>query len=134
MDRTSGNRLADKRSGPCGDTGPTSHLTGPRTGCHRELTWILDRWANQEHGKSYDQLDVETAAALKARLKKEIRTNTYDSSTGDLVVSPTREQIFQVVEWIETVPPTTAQQGIDHRAAFFICHQLPARYRVRLVP
>src|ERR1017187_7822602 len=28
------------------------------------------------------------------------------------------EQILQIIEWIETVPPTTAQQGVDHRAAF----------------
>ena len=28
-----------------------------------------------------------------------------------------REQIFQMIEWIEAVPPTTAQQGINHGAA-----------------
>ena len=64
---------------------------------HRELTWILDRWANQEHGRSYDQLDVETGAALKARLKKEIRTNTYDPGSGDLVVSPLRAEAITAV-------------------------------------
>ena len=25
------------------------------------------------------------------------------------------EQILQIIEWIEAVPPTTAQQGVDHR-------------------
>jgi len=53
---------------------------------HRELTWMLTRWA----GKPFAQLDVEQQAQLKARLKKEIRTNTYQPETGDLVVSPLR--------------------------------------------
>ena len=64
---------------------------------HRELTWILDHWATQEHGKPYDQLNVETGAALKARLKKEARTNTYNSDTGDLVISPLRAEAIAAV-------------------------------------
>ena len=37
---------------------------------------------------------------------------------GDLGRRQTREQIFQVVERIEVVPPTTAQQCVKDRAAF----------------
>ncbi len=64
---------------------------------HRELTWILGHWAVAEHGQPYDQLDVETSAALKARLKREIRTNTYRPDTGDLVVSPLRADAIAAV-------------------------------------
>ena len=60
---------------------------------HRELTWLLNHWA----GKPYDQLDVETRAMLKARLKQEIRTNTYQPATGDLVISPVRAEAIAAV-------------------------------------
>src|ERR1700758_2624034 len=55
---------------------------------HREATWLLDHWATQDKGKAYAELDAETQAALRERLKKEIRSNTYDATSGDLVVSP----------------------------------------------
>lgn len=61
---------------------------------HRELTWLLDHWAT---GKPYDQLDVEARAMLKARLKREIRTNTYQPATGDLVVSTVRAEAMAAV-------------------------------------
>src|SRR6478609_1984764 len=61
---------------------------------HREATWLLDHWAAQSSGKTYDQLDAETQAALRERLKKEIRSNTYNAATGDLIVSATRAQAF----------------------------------------
>lgn len=60
---------------------------------HRELTWLLNHWA----GKPYDQLDVETRATLKARLKQEIRTNTYQPAAGDLVISPVRAEAIAAV-------------------------------------
>src|SRR5689334_8020747 len=56
---------------------------------HRECTWLLNNWAAQSGG-TYDQLDAETQAALRERLKKEIRSNTYNATAGDLVVSATR--------------------------------------------
>ncbi len=64
---------------------------------HRELTWMLDHWAQTEHGKSFAQLDDETRAQLKARLKDEIRANTYHGDTGDLVVSPLRAAAIAAV-------------------------------------
>lgn len=59
---------------------------------HRELTWILDRWALDMGSTKYDSLSEEDKATLKARLKKEIRTNTYQPDTGDLIVSPIRAE------------------------------------------
>src|SRR6185437_8534876 len=64
---------------------------------HREATWMLDRWAQQEHQKSYEQLGVESQAALRARLQKELRTNHYDADTGDLVVSSLRGEAIEAV-------------------------------------
>ncbi|MFA6561689.1 MAG: nitric-oxide reductase large subunit [Verrucomicrobiia bacterium] len=64
---------------------------------HREAVWMLDRWATAEHGKAFDALDSENQAALKARLKKEIRANTYDPVTGKLVVSPLRAEAIAAV-------------------------------------
>jgi len=64
---------------------------------HREATWLLNHWAAQSGGKSYEQLDSETQAQLRQRLKNEIRSNTYDAATGDLVVSPTRAEAFRAV-------------------------------------
>jgi nitric oxide reductase subunit B len=64
---------------------------------HREATWLLDRWAAQAGCKTYEQADAETQAMLRQRLKKEIRPNTYQAETGDLVVSPLRAEAIKAV-------------------------------------
>jgi nitric oxide reductase subunit B len=64
---------------------------------HREATWLLDRWAQQEYGQAYDAIGEEAQAALRVRLKHEIRTNTYQAETGNLVVSPLRAQAIAAV-------------------------------------
>ena len=64
---------------------------------HREAAWLLDHWAEAEHGRRYQDLGVEDQAALKARLKQELRRNTYDPATGDLVVSPLRAEAMAAV-------------------------------------
>src|SRR3954468_5858906 len=64
---------------------------------HRECTWLLDHWAAQHDGKTYAQLDGETQAALRERLKNEIRSNTYNPATGELVISPARAEAFAAV-------------------------------------
>ncbi len=64
---------------------------------HREAVWLLDNWAAQSGSKRYEQLPAETQAALRERLKHEIRVNTYNAETGDLVVSSTRAAAIQAV-------------------------------------
>jgi nitric oxide reductase subunit B len=64
---------------------------------HREITWLLDRWAQRDHGKSYADLDDEAQAALRARLLREVRTNTFDPQSGDLVVSAARAEAIETV-------------------------------------
>src|SRR5688572_11086398 len=65
---------------------------------HREAVWILDFFAHQDFQKKFSELNSEQQAALKARLKKEIRTNTYDAASGDLTVSPLRVQAIAAVK------------------------------------
>ncbi len=62
---------------------------------HRELTFMLERWARDKGAADYASLSVEDQAALRARLKKEIRTNTYDANTGVLTLSPLRAEAFE---------------------------------------
>ena len=64
---------------------------------HREATWLLSYWAMQLGSTTYEQLPLETQAALRARLKLEIRSNTYNPESGDLVVSSTRAAAIQAV-------------------------------------
>ncbi len=56
---------------------------------HREADELLQLWARQE-GSLWKDLDEGRQEALKVRLRKELRTNTYDSSTGTLSVSDDR--------------------------------------------
>lgn len=57
---------------------------------HRELVWILDTWAKRDFNKNYSELDRPAQASLRERLKQEIRTNTYDLSTGDIIITEAR--------------------------------------------
>jgi len=64
---------------------------------HRECVWLLDRWAINEHGQSLEALDVARKAALKDRLVREMRTNSYDAATGDLVISNDRAAAYDAL-------------------------------------
>ncbi len=59
---------------------------------HKEAMFMLNKWANAEYQTNYDQLSEEPKAALKARLKKTMRTNTYNVKTGEVVVSEDRAE------------------------------------------
>jgi nitric oxide reductase subunit B len=64
---------------------------------HRESLALLDIWAQREHGTAFDRLPVEAQAGLKARLQREMRTNTYDAGTGVVTVSADRAQAVRAV-------------------------------------
>ena len=59
---------------------------------HKEAVFMLNKMAQQSGGKSFDQLSDENKAALKVRLQKDLRKNTYNKSTGILTVSDLRAQ------------------------------------------
>jgi nitric oxide reductase subunit B len=62
---------------------------------HREAIFLLDKWAGGE-GK-FATLPPEQKAALTARLKTELRTNTYDPITKKIVVSEDRAAAITAV-------------------------------------
>jgi len=64
---------------------------------HREAVALLDLWAQREHGRVHDELTGEQQAALRARLVRELRTNTYDAATGRLTVSADRAEAIEQV-------------------------------------
>jgi len=64
---------------------------------HREAVWLLNQWAREQHQVSYAELNEETQAALRVKLKRELRTNTYQAETGDLLVSPVRAEAISAV-------------------------------------
>ncbi len=65
---------------------------------HREAVWILEAWARGGEGApDFETLSPERKAALTARLGGELRTNTYDPATGDILISPLRRQAIQAV-------------------------------------
>lgn len=57
---------------------------------HRESLALLDIWAKAEGAKDFAALDAERQAALKQRLKSELRPNRYDAATGAITVSEDR--------------------------------------------
>ncbi len=65
---------------------------------HREGVWLVEHWAEREYGKSFESLNEEHAAGLQARLSSELRSNTYDPSTGVVTVSPLRAQAIEAVQ------------------------------------
>ncbi|HEY3323410.1 MAG TPA: nitric-oxide reductase large subunit [Planctomycetota bacterium] len=64
---------------------------------HREASYILEKYAATDFGKSFSQTAPEQQAALKARLKQELRTNTYNPETKELAVSPLRAEAIAAV-------------------------------------
>ncbi len=61
---------------------------------HRELQFILDRWAKERGAAHFDELPSDDQAVLRNRLKDFIRTNTYDETTGILTLHPLRAEAF----------------------------------------
>ncbi|HEX6900398.1 MAG TPA: nitric-oxide reductase large subunit [Thermoanaerobaculia bacterium] len=61
---------------------------------HRESVFILDEWAREEAGAAYDDLPAERQAALRERLQRMMRANTYDPKTKTLTLEPVRSRAF----------------------------------------
>ncbi|MCB1587294.1 MAG: nitric-oxide reductase large subunit, partial [Xanthomonadales bacterium] len=59
---------------------------------HRESVSLLDRWARDEGTPTYAELDEEIQSALRGRLRKQMRTNTFDPGSGTINVSIERAE------------------------------------------
>jgi nitric oxide reductase subunit B len=57
---------------------------------HREALALRQIWARRDHGVDFEWLDKPQQAALNARLKDEMRRNTYDAARGAIVLSADR--------------------------------------------
>ncbi|KAB1154666.1 nitric-oxide reductase large subunit [Tenacibaculum aiptasiae] len=57
---------------------------------HREAEFLLNYWAKKDYNNDFEKLDVEKQGALKARLVKEIKTNTYNKETESISISQDR--------------------------------------------
>src|SRR6476620_7278611 len=57
---------------------------------HREADELLGVWARRDEGAAWATLDEGRQEALKARLRKELRTNGYDAGSGTITVSDER--------------------------------------------
>lgn len=62
---------------------------------HRESLFILNQWSNNEFGGKFESLASERQAALRQRLENLMRTNTYDASSGQIIVDPIRARAFE---------------------------------------
>lgn len=64
---------------------------------HREALALRAIWAKRDFGKQYEQLSITEKAQLDARLKTEMRTNTYDEKTGKTILSDDRASAVRQV-------------------------------------
>jgi len=62
---------------------------------HKESVHILNQWTQAEKGQNFDQLSNEEQGKYKAHLKQELRSNTFNKSTNELVISNARLKAIQ---------------------------------------
>jgi nitric oxide reductase subunit B len=62
---------------------------------HKEAVYLLDKWAEKDFNSPYAGLDAEKQAALKVRLQKVLRSNSYDSKTGIIHVTSDRAEAIK---------------------------------------
>jgi nitric oxide reductase subunit B len=64
---------------------------------HREAVGLREALSQKAYGSPYDALSPDRQAAVLARVKREIRTNSYNPETGEIVVSPERAGVIREV-------------------------------------
>jgi nitric oxide reductase subunit B len=62
---------------------------------HRELEAVLDTWSQAERGVAYAAMPPEGQAALRERLTRQYRSNTYDSTSRTITVSKERARAIE---------------------------------------
>lgn len=66
---------------------------------HREALALRTIWAEREFSKPFEALSIGQQGDLNARLKVEMRHNTYDYASGNITLSPERAQaVAQVAQ------------------------------------
>ena len=62
---------------------------------HRESEFLLNIWAVKAGAASFDALNVDQQAVFKARLIRDMRTNTYDASSNRVTIDADRAAAFR---------------------------------------
>jgi nitric oxide reductase subunit B len=62
---------------------------------HRESEILLNTWAVRDGASNFDALGLDQQAVIKARLIREMRTNTYDASRNRVTLSADRAAAFE---------------------------------------
>jgi nitric oxide reductase subunit B len=57
---------------------------------HRESVTLLSIWAERDGARGFESLPVERQGALQARLRQELRSNTYNEANGTVTISADR--------------------------------------------
>jgi nitric oxide reductase subunit B len=61
---------------------------------HRESEFLLNTWAVKAGAANFDALNLDQQAVFKARLIRDMRTNTYDASTNRVTIDADRAAAF----------------------------------------
>jgi nitric oxide reductase subunit B len=64
---------------------------------HREAAALADRWSETLFKAPHATIDDEAQAVVIARVKREIRTNSYDPETGAIAVSDARAKTIKTL-------------------------------------
>jgi nitric oxide reductase subunit B len=65
---------------------------------HRESMILLDTWARRDGASNFAALNLDQQAVLKARLIREMRTNSYDAAAHRIIVSNDVAAAFRQLE------------------------------------
>lgn len=65
---------------------------------HRESEFLLERWAQRDGAPNFAALNADQQAVLKARLIRDMRTNTYDAQNNRVVIDADRAAAFAQLE------------------------------------
>jgi nitric oxide reductase subunit B len=62
---------------------------------HNETMFILNYWGKRQYNIEYSRLNNVAQSDLKARLQNMYRTNTYDPSTGIIIIDQLRQKAIE---------------------------------------
>ena len=84
---------------------------------HREASYMLNSWARRDFNRNFDSLSNEEQAQLKGRLETEVRRNSYDTDSKNIVVSPLRaEAILHTSEYYRGLFMDNPEQAAEREA------------------
>ena len=85
---------------------------------HRESEILLNRWAAKDGAADFAALSLDQQAIFKARLIREMRTNTYDAARNRVTIDADRAAAFQqLAAYYADVFASGRVQSMPFRAA-----------------